>query len=260
MGERHSFLKRLNLALRGRWGELYGPGQQPFQEIPLPEMVKTVCLLKDDFWYIDYAFQREPLCRLISDDDKKTISKAAQKCGEETAAKISKEYGSINILNLTKKMKISITHIKGSSKSGHVYFSEYVEPDEINIYEDGLAKLSSIAEEEFPGCEAFAKDAESVLLAHELFHFFEFKEKETIYTRTYCHSLPPVFFIPRRANLICLSEIAAMAFAKRYLQLDYSPYIFDLVLTYCCNRNTAFGLYQNILSLSSRRNNLIRGD
>jgi hypothetical protein len=74
-------------------------------------------------------------------------------------------------------------------------------------------------------------DIESMLLAHEMFHYFEEDNKE-IYTKTKKIELWKLGPIHYKSQLAALSEIAAMSFARQLLHLDYNPYVFDAIMLY----------------------------
>ena len=52
------------------------------------------------------------------------------------------------------------------------------------------------------------------------------------------------------SSIACLSEIAAMAFAARLLDLTVSPYLLDVLLVYPYDQAAARGLYEEICSLA----------
>ena len=52
------------------------------------------------------------------------------------------------------------------------------------------------------------------------------------------------------SNIVCLGEIAGMAFAKELLQLSYSPYILDSFLVYLYYPKVAYELYKEIMNIS----------
>jgi hypothetical protein len=247
-----SFFNRLKLSMQGRWGELYLVEKNALPEIPLPEMITRLLTLDDEFWSEEYSFSRDPLRRLISGPDRKFLSKAARECGIYTVQNVRTVHGEQNPRQTAEQLGLSIKKIQGADGSGRIRFAEFREPDEIRIYEDCLNRIDSVAEEAGEN-ETLFSGAEDALIAHELFHFLEIQQKDTIFTQTHYHILPPFLFFKRRVKPLCLSEIAAMAFVKEYLHLSYSPYIYDLLLTYCFNKTGAQRLYQHINCLITQK-------
>ena len=84
-----------------------------------------------------------------------------------------------------------------------------------------------------------------ILLAHELFHAVEEQYAGEIFTRTEKIELWRKPF-SNRSVISCLSEIAAMAFARQLSGLSVSPYMLDVLLVYSYDKNTSYGLYDEI--------------
>ena len=105
-------------------------------------------------------------------------------------------------------------------------------------------RIQRLAEES--GCVLLEKDRLfNVLLAHELFHAVEEQHADEIYTRTEKVELWRKPF-SNRSSIACLSEMAAMAFARELLGLDCSPYMLDVLLVYAYDKEAAWGLYEEI--------------
>ena len=87
---------------------------------------------------------------------------------------------------------------------------------------------------------------EPLLMAHELFHGIEYKKRKTIYTQTEKIELWRRPF-SNKSKILCLSELAAMAFAQEMLELPFSPYVMDVLLMYSYHEEAACALYEEIL-------------
>ncbi|MGI6154538.1 MAG: hypothetical protein ACOYEB_01135 [Enterococcus lemanii] len=72
---------------------------------------------------------------------------------------------------------------------------------------------------------------EEIVIAHELFHYFQSQEKENFLNK-YKVSLWKLGFYTHQTKINTLSEIAAMVFAKEFLQLDFYPGYLHLFLIY----------------------------
>ena len=92
---------------------------------------------------------------------------------------------------------------------------------------------------------------EELLLAHEIFHFIE-ENDDDIFTRTEKIRLWKIGPIKNDSNIVCLGEIAGMAFAKELLKISYSPYILDVFLVYLYNIQASYGLYKEIMSINNK--------
>ena len=91
-----------------------------------------------------------------------------------------------------------------------------------------------------------------MLMAHELFHGIEYRNKKQIFTQTEKIELWRRPF-SNKSKILCLSEIAAMAFAKRMTGISCSPYVLDVLLMYCYNEEAAEALYEEILEAAGVR-------
>ena len=99
------------------------------------------------------------------------------------------------------------------------------------------------------GCNLLRREnLTNTLLAHELFHAVEERHVKEIYTRTERVELWRKPF-SNKSTISCLSEIAAMAFAGKLLDLKVSPYMLDVLLVYSYDKNAAWGLYDEIMNI-----------
>ena len=73
----------------------------------------------------------------------------------------------------------------------------------------------------------------------------EEQNAEQIYTRTEKVELWKKPF-SNRSTIACLSEMAAMAFARELLGLSVSPYMLDVLLLYAYSREQAWALYEEL--------------
>jgi hypothetical protein len=90
---------------------------------------------------------------------------------------------------------------------------------------------------------------EDLLLAHELFHFYENRMPDAYINQK--HIL--LFKIGRfenRSKLICLAEIAAMAFAGTLTELPCSPYLYDVLMLYSRNPQRGKQQYEQIMKIA----------
>ena len=125
---------------------------------------------------------------------------------------------------------------------GQVLFAQFVQPDEITIFTDCLDKAETLG-----GLLPARAKLQGIILAHELFHAVE-EANPDIYTRTEKIELWRKPF-SNKSCIVCLSEIAAMAFAKQLLGLDFNPYALDVLLVYPYDAQAACGLYAEICDL-----------
>jgi len=129
-----------------------------------------------------------------------------------------------------------------------VIFAQFEEPDRITVFLDSVHKGSALAAE--ANCDLLEKKClTDTILAHELFHVLEDRHADVMYTRTERVELWRKPF-SNKSRLVCLSEIAAMAFARQLLSLPCSPYVLDVLLVYAYDHAAAWNLYDEIVTLT----------
>lgn len=242
MGKRREW-NRFKDALAGRGTPV---SQPPYPEVPLDRMAETLSGLTQEQWG-RYAFSREPLEGKFTAQQKKDYTEKANACGREWAEKIIGRYGTRDPWALAREMGLRVNTPATPVGGGQVIFAQFVQPDEITIFADCVDKAAALCRES--GCLLLEREKlQSTLLAHELFHAVEERHPDEIYTRTEKVELWRKLF-SNRSSIACLSEIAAMSFAQTLMELSCSPYTLDVLLVYAYDKNTAWGLYDEICSL-----------
>lgn len=207
----------------------------------LREMVKALLMLNENDWAL-YAFSREPLERKFSLEDKLQFAYLARVCGKNEANYV---IGS-DFTKCAENMGFKVSTPDMPNGGANVTFAQYEESGEITVFMDTVKKAMPIL------CEIrdLIGDVNiyNVLLLHEMFHGIEQKKADTIYTQTKKVELWRKPF-SNLSRIGCLSEIAAMSFAKSVLNLNYSPYIFDVILMYLYNEEAATMLFDEIMEI-----------
>lgn len=160
----------------------------------------------------------------------------------EWADKLAAEHGTRDPLTLCGELGLKLETPATPAGGGQVLFAQFVQPDGITIFTDCLDKAETLG-----GLLPARAKLQSIILAHELFHAVE-EANPDIYTRTEKIELWRKPF-SNKSCIVCLSEIAAMAFAKQLLGLDFNPYALDVLLVYPYDAQAACGLYAEICDL-----------
>lgn len=200
---------------------------------------------ESDWW--KYAFGREPLNGIFTDEQRMQLYEQAVLCGQRYADDCLQKYGDISIEEMAEKMGLEVIYKERTQSKFRVLFADFQEPKTIHIYSEGIDKAAEFLED--PAIrEAFGEDTDltSILMAHELFHVVELRNPK-IWTRTYRVQLWKVGKIRNTSPLAVLSEIAAMAFAARLNRIDYSPYVLDAFLVYGYNPTSSSALYEEMI-------------
>lgn len=226
--------------------------QEPVQrEYPLREMIQTLVELSEEQWG-GYAFYHEPLERKFTEEQKKEYARLASACGREEAVLLREKFPGESIRSMAEKSGLKVKLPDMPTGGGHVIFAQFTEPDEIVIYRDCIKRAEVLIKEEGLNEYLGAFRLQDLLLAHELFHGVEYQKRETIFTQTERIELWKKPF-SNRSRILCLSEMAAMAFAKELLCIAWSPYVMDVLLMYGYEKTAACALYEEILEAAGVR-------
>lgn len=220
-------------------------------EYSMKAMVNTLVKLNEIQWG-GYAFYHEPLERKFTAEQKQEYICCANRCGRMEAEKLWEEYAGYSVGEMAKALGFDINTLDLPTGGGHVVFAQYVEPKEIIIFRDCIEKAEIRIREE--GLEKLFEgiSLEDVLTAHELFHGIEYNKRKWIYTQTEKIELWRKPF-SNKSKILCLSEMAAMAFAKELLGMSFSPYVLDVLLMYGYHAEAAQALFEEILEAAGIR-------
>ena len=235
--------------------------------IPVEDLAKGMIELTEEQWGI-YAFHRDPIGERFSHEEKLDLIKRSIECAdiyaEKCRVKDIKGYQSPTLI--AKNLGAEVSYPKMPKTSGYggnsVLFARFTPPKSIEIFMDCTDKADELFSR-LPLKSVIGQlDIKNILLAHELFHLFEEQDKKTIFTETERKLLFKLGPIENKSRIICLGEMAAMHFAKVINQLDYSPYAFDILLSYVYDKQSACNLFAQIrkyLGVYEEPENIDRG-
>lgn len=210
----------------------------------ISEKVDFLVGISDKEWG-KYAFSRDPLNNKVSDELREEMIERANECGRQEALKIKEKYPNVPIKKIAKKMNLEITEKDSNGMDSYIMFACYNSPNKITLFMKNVMLVEALIKENNLDNKLNHVDAESVLLAHEMFHHIEENNKD-IYTRITKVVLWKIGSFKYKSGLIALGEIAAMAFAKELLSLNYNPYIFDILMLYPHDREKTDKLFNEI--------------
>ncbi len=213
--------------------------------IDADELVRKLCAIEKQDWW-KYAFSREPLDRIFCDRQRQAMYCQAVCCGEQMAREFRQQHPGIVPSALALKLGLKIEHPEIPQNSHHVLFAQFAEQGVIRIFTDGINKGRQLQESLAPSSPLKDVSIDEVLTAHELFHFIEL-ENPSIWTRSYRVTLWKLGFIKNTSPVFVLSEIAAMAFAAEFCNLDFSPFVLDAFLVYGYSPKAGSALFCEML-------------
>ena len=221
---------------------------------PVRQMAEQLLMLSDE-QLGRYAFLHEPLKGKFDTEQKNNYIRLANECGQQTANEmrslLQQQAGTTALTieelpsAIAEELGISIKEESVPCGDGHVIFAQFVEPDQVMVFSDCLDRLNELVRREqmddlFSGIEF-----RNVLLAHELFHAVEHRQKDHIFTQTEKIELWKRPF-SNKSTILALSEMAAMAFAREICCLSFSPYVLDVLLIVQYSLEAACALYEEI--------------
>ena len=234
-------LLKLNEKLAGILGKKQ---EVKVHEHSIKEMAEVLAGIDDEGWGM-YAFRHEILEGKFTDEQKKAYIAAANSCGKEEARKLRLKYPKETAEAIARELGFTIVMKSVPTGGGHVIFAEYEEPYRITVYTDAADRGNEVLKSDRISESIGNLSVTETLIAHELFHGIEYRNRDEIYTQTERIELWKKPF-SNRSRIRCLSEIAAMAFAREMLQTQVSPFILDVLLVFSYNSEAASALYEEI--------------
>lgn len=221
------------------------------QEVSFNTMLQELKKLPIEVWG-RYAIQRDILYRKIKPETYDELIHDADACGVLYAKKIIEETQTKDPFKIADKLGIQVNI--GDSKPGskRIVFATFTTPNQVTLMRTPIAKTARFASNlEDINTEDFSNQKiQNVLLSHEIFHYVENKYKKEIYTQTKKITLWKLFGYEHKSNLRVLSEIAAMAFARTLGDIEYSPYMYDVIMYYPYDKLGASRMYEHIMNIS----------
>lgn len=220
------------------------------EKIPhIKKMLEDIRKVTDDKWGV-YAFRREPLRGKFTEEERASLIERANECGRTIASTIRGENTESSVYEIAEKLGIEVDYPDKPVGGGHIIFAQFVHPNKVSIFKDSIDKSINLIKKE--KLESFfdGVNIEEILLAHEIFHFIE-ENNEDIYSRSEKVRLWKIGPFKNDSDIVCLGEIAGMAFAKELLKLQFSPYVLDVFLVFLYYPEVAFGLYKEIMSIEN---------
>lgn len=208
------------------------------------EKLKTL----DKYTWGKYIFNRDPIQNKVSDNEKARMIEKANECGRLEATALRDKYGSKSVQDYAEQLGIKVSKLEDGDSKDYVLFARFNSPDIISIYMKNIRLAEELVKAEDLSLLLDKAGIEDVLIAHEMYHFMEDKNKE-IYTRAEKVLLWKLGPIKYQSGLVALGEIAAMAFAKELLQLSYHPSLFDILLLYPHDKKKAETLYKEVIAM-----------
>ncbi len=210
-----------------------GRRSQPEPEKPWytpGQIAQTLCALPDEA-FDGYVYAREPLEGRIDPPLRRQLAQKARESGRQAALALKQANPGKTVEQICQAMGLAVRRKKMPQDGGRVLYAQFVQPGDITLFTHCLDTAAQYAQQEGPLACLLPQRLEPVLLAHELYHAVEERDK-TLFASAYRLRLWSVGPLHNDSPLVCLSEMAGMAFAKELAGLDFCPYALDALLLY----------------------------
>lgn len=204
--------------------------------------------LPEEVW-MAYAHGREPLRGKVPLADYADYYRKAAACGEAQAERLRREMGDASCREIAGRLGVTVEELPMPESRGLATFACFYEPDRIELYTDNAEATRSLLLAAGIAQRMGDTDIGDMLLAHELFHVVQQRDPE-LYVNQNHILLWRLGRLRRESRLVSLEEVAAMAFAKRLLDMTVSPYLYDVWMLLPTVPEQARELYGRLMELS----------
>lgn len=213
----------------------------------LAAMCRDLAEVPEKVWAA-YALSREPLRGRFTRETYLPYYEEAKRCGYAQADRIRCSQGSVCCTELARQLGVEIRDLPMPHGGGIAIFACYYEGSHIERFRDNAeAAMDLLASAGL--WDLFGRtDVPEMLLAHELFHCLQTREKDLYVNRKHI-VLWTLGRLQRCGRLQSLEEAAAMAFAQRLLGIPVNPYVFDVLMLLPRFPEQAENLYRTVMAL-----------
>jgi hypothetical protein len=192
--------------------------------------------------YCQYVFSQDRFGQLVSPDEKKRLMNLAITCGISIAKKTVERYNA-DVFDLIEENGLKIRRVKNLVVMEKDLCGWY--KDRVITIAESVVSAARYTIDRFDLADLVeCQNIEEIILCHELYHYYE--SILPLFTSTYKLILWKIGPIKNRASLACLSETAAMAFAKKITGVSYSPYMLNILFCWNNSKAGARRLYRRI--------------
>lgn len=192
------------------------------------EVIKEILEVPDGKWW-ESIFRRDPMYDRLDNFQKAHFTDYGLKCGLDYAIHIKDRYQDKQLSEIVEILGIDIQHKMTYGIDGLLVFAQFSSPKTITLFMRNLELFNDYIKKIQVSDSLLSLNPEELLIAHELFHFFEENDPKLKQTdvRFQSFKLGP---IKLTSKLIAVSEIAAMNFAKEITNSVVNPCVLDILL------------------------------
>lgn len=220
----------------------------------LIDMIEALRRVDDETWGA-YAFSADFLHNRIPDEKKHEMIRKAIRCGEDCADRVVKETGESSPIAIARRFGLEIVENDSSMIGNRKVFAQFTPPKQIEIFKEPLERYASVlarANDQQAAMLIPLQEINSLVLGHEIYHYIEECNADTIYSRTEKYTLWQFFGFHYDTTVNALGEIAGMAFSRKLSHVAYSPFLLDVLLFFDYNYEQTTAIFRKIMKMSGK--------
>ena len=202
-------------------------------------------LALDEAALVRIAFRDEPLRGKLTSAMKQSLYEGARAEGEARAALLQENGGALSLDEAAAHWGVQVRDSRGSAAAGLGQFADFHEPAAIEIAQQNAADTDDALQKAGVYEALGAVPTRDILLAHELYHFLEFRDGAGFTAQKHV-TLWRLGCFAYKSSVPSLQEIAAMAFAQKATGLACSPWLYNVFMLAPHNPQRALALFESM--------------
>ena len=196
-------------------------------------------LALDEAALVRIAFRDEPLRGKLTSAMKQSLYEGAR------AALLQENGGVLSLDEAAAHWGVQVRDSRGSAAAGLGLFAVFHEPATIEIDVQNAADTDEALQKAGVYESLGAVPTREILLAHELYHFLEFRDGAGFTAQKHV-TLWRLGRFAYKSSVPSLQEIAAMAFAQKATGLACSPWLYNVFMLAPHNPQRALALFESM--------------
>ena len=202
-------------------------------------------LALDEAALVRIAFRDEPLRGKLTSAMKQSLYAGARAAGAARAALLQENGGALSLDEAAAHWGVQVRDSRGSAAAGLGLFAVFHEPATIEIDVQNAADTDEALQKAGVYEALGAVPTREILLAHELYHFLEFRDGAGFTAQKHV-TLWRLGRFAYKSSVPSLQEIAAMAFAQKATGLACSPWLYNVFMLAPHNPQRALALFESM--------------
>ena len=202
-------------------------------------------LALDEAALVRIAFRDEPLRGKLTSAMKQSLYEGARAEGEARAALLQENGGALSLDEAAAHWGVQVRDSRGSAAAGLGLFAVFHEPATIEIDVQNAADTDEALQKAGVYKALGAVPTREILLAHELYHFLEFRDGAGFTAQKHV-TLWRLGRFAYKSSVPSQQEIAAMAISQKATRHACSPRLYNVFMLAPHNPQRALALFESM--------------